>query len=126
MKEILNKLKFKAYGVVLNAPDTIAKKFVEERMNTLLPKVDREAYTLIFVRSRKEVTKAFQLYDKKIQFDSVFWLAYPKQSMHIKSDINRDIIRTIAGDFCLSTVTAISIDDTWSALRFRPSQKVGT
>ncbi|MEO6868995.1 MAG: hypothetical protein ABI168_05080 [Ginsengibacter sp.] len=125
MKEITRKLKFKGSGVVLNAPDLIANEFKKEGIKISLPKVNKNENTLIFVQNKKEVTNAFQIYNNYIQPDSVFWIAYPKLSGQIKSDIHRDIIRKMAEDFGMSTVTAISIDDTWSALRLRPSEKVG-
>ena len=41
------------------------------------------------------------------------------------SDINRDIVRVTGEEYGITTVTAVSINDTWSALRFRPIDKVG-
>ena len=61
----------------------------------------------------------------KIEFDSVLWFAYPKGTSKIKTDINRDILRATGEEFGITTVTAISIDETWSALRFRPIMQVG-
>ena len=57
--------------------------------------------------------------------DSVLWFAYPKGTSKMKTDINRDTIRTTGEEFGITTVTAISINDTWSALRFRPIDRVG-
>ena len=62
---------------------------------------------------------------ENIEPDSVLWFAYPKGTSKIKTDINRDTIRMTGDEFGITTVTAISIDDTWSALRFRPIKKVG-
>ena len=62
---------------------------------------------------------------KNIETESVLWFAYPKGTSKIKTDINRDTIRITGEEFGITTVSAISIDDTWSALRFRPIGKVG-
>ena len=62
---------------------------------------------------------------KNIEPDSVLWFAYPKGTSTIKTDINRDAIRIKGEEFGITTVTAISINNTWSALRFRPIDKVG-
>ena len=62
---------------------------------------------------------------RNIEHDSVLWFAYPKGSSGIRTDINRDILRETAEKFSITTVTAISINKTWSALRFRPIDKVG-
>ncbi len=45
------------------------------------------------------------------------WIAYPKGNA---ADINRDSLWPIVGEYGLRPVTQVSIDDTWSALRFRP------
>jgi hypothetical protein len=45
------------------------------------------------------------------------WVLYPKGN---KADINRDTLWPIVGEHGLRPITQISVDDTWSALRFRP------
>jgi hypothetical protein len=62
---------------------------------------------------------------ENIEFDGVLWFAYPKGTSGIKTDINRDILRLTAEEYGITTVTAVSINDTWSALRFRPVDRVG-
>jgi hypothetical protein len=62
---------------------------------------------------------------KFIETDSVLWFAYPKGTSKIKTDINRDTIRVTGEEFGITTVTAIAINEIWSALRFRPIDKVG-
>jgi len=68
-----------------------------------------------------EYERGFQ----KIEPDSNLWFAYPKQSSGIKTNINWDNLRINAEPFGIATVAAISVNDTWSALRFRPIGKVG-
>lgn len=46
------------------------------------------------------------------------WVAYPK-AKQLSTDLNRDIIRSIANDNGLDPVRQISIDDVWSALRLK-------
>ena len=45
------------------------------------------------------------------------WVLYPKGN---QADINRDTLWPIVGEHGLRPITQISVDDTWSALRFRP------
>ena len=61
----------------------------------------------------------------KIEPDSVLWFAYPKGTSKVKTDVNRDTIRVTGEEYKITTVSAISIDDTWSGLRFRPTDRVG-
>jgi len=80
---------------------------------------------LVFVYDRKEFVDFLGNELINIEPDSVLWFAYPKGTSKIKTDINRDILRITGEDFHITTVTAISLDDTWSALRFRPIDRVG-
>lgn len=51
--------------------------------------------------------------------DKLAWIAYPK-AKQLQTDLNRDILATFAADSGAQPVRQISIDDVWSALRFRP------
>jgi hypothetical protein len=50
---------------------------------------------------------------------TVAWIAYPKGSRAAGHDLNRDTIATFARTVGLVAVSAVSLDDTWSALRIR-------
>lgn len=91
----------------------------------LFSKKAKSANTLVFINNNKEYLNFLTTNLKNIEPDSVLWFAYPKGTSKIKTDINRDTIRLTGEEFGITTVTAISIDDTWSALRFRPIDKVG-
>ena len=88
-------------------------------------KKEKGTNTLVFINDNKEYLHFLKNKLKNIEADSVLWFAYPKGTSKIKTDINRDTIRITGEEFGITTVTAISIDDTWSALRFRPIDKVG-
>ena len=47
----------------------------------------------------------------------VVWVTYPKGN---RTDINRDSLWPILAERGLRPITQVSLDDTWSALRFRP------
>lgn len=126
MQKLLKKLRFKDGGVVINAPLALGIEFSKHGLKKSFRKKDQSSFTVVFLKSKNELIYFLQSLLNKIGNDSIFWMAYPKQTGQIESDINRDIIRSIAEYFGMSTVTAISIDDTWSALRLRPSEKVGT
>jgi hypothetical protein len=86
------------------------------------------AFVQVFAKDSAEFFDRIPLAVKAVTFDGLFWLSYPKKSGKIASDLNRDILwelmkATVPG---LRPVTQISIDETWSALRFRPTEKVGS
>ena len=124
MQEIIKKFKFKDIGIVLNAPAIIEKELIKIGFKTKFDNA-KSTNTLVFINDNKEYLNFLKTGLKNIEPDSVLWFAYPKGTSKIKTDINRDIIRVTGEEFGITTVTAISIDDTWSALRFRPIDKVG-
>jgi hypothetical protein len=126
MLDVIKKLKFKDNGTVLNAPEGIKEAFIEFGMKTAFDKKTKSTNTLIFINNNDEFLNFLRHDLENIESDSVLWFAYPKGTSKIKTDINRDTIHVTGKEFGLKTVTAISIDETWSALRFRPIDKVGT
>ena len=126
MQDILKKFRFRDKGVVLNAPPAIESAFEQLGFKTSFDKTARSANTLVFIHNNTEYVDFLKTGLENIEFDSVLWFAYPKGTSKVKTDINRDTIRVTGEEFGITTVTAISIDDTWSALRFRPVDKVGT
>lgn len=51
--------------------------------------------------------------------DRLAWIAYPKAGQ-LGTDLNRDRLAIAARDRGVQPVRQVSIDPTWSALRFRP------
>ena len=125
MEETFKKFKFKGEAIVINAPLPIEKQFLELGFKTLFNNGLRSLNTLVFINNKEEFLYFLKEQLQNIQPDSVLWFAYPKLTSKIKTDIHRDIIRSTAEEFGITTVAAIYIDDTWSALRFRPIEKVG-
>ena len=125
MQDIIKKFKFKDNGVVLNAPAGLEEEFVKLGFKTMFDKKAKSTNTLVFINNNEEYLDFLKTNLKNTEVDSILWFAYPKGTSKIKTDINRDTIRVTGEEFGITTVTAISIDDTWSALRFRPIDKVG-
>mgnify|MGYP006924839389 FL=1 len=124
MQDTLKKLRFKGDGMIIHAPNDLVGAFLEEGCKTAFDQTP-SANTLVFVSNKDELLHFLNTGLQQIIPDSVFWMAYPKGTSKLKSNINRDSIRMTAEEFGITTVSAISIDETWSALRFRPVDKVG-
>lgn len=124
MQDILKKLRFKGDGIVIQAPKDLADAFLAHGFKTEFHTTP-STNTLVFVSDKHELTHFLNDRLKHIVPDSVFWIAYPKGTSKLKSNINRDSIRMTVEEFGITTVSAISIDETWSALRFRPINQVG-
>ncbi len=124
MQDVIKKLKFKDKGIVLNAPTALETEFVKLGFKTAFDKT-KSANTLVFINNQQQYLDFLKNQLNNIEADSVLWFAYPKGTSKVKTDINRDTIRVTGEEFGITTVTAIAIDDTWSALRFRPIDRVG-
>ena len=48
---------------------------------------------------------------------AVLWVVYPKGN---RADINRDSLWRMIAPYGLRPITQVAVDETWSALRFRP------
>ena len=117
--------------LILNAPDGYS-----EQIGTLLP-ADVEFFTtpapgenydvvLQFVGNKAEVEKDSPVAIELVKPGGLLWVSYPKQSSKVPTDINRDILWKIFPNSEWRPVTQVSIDEVWSALRFRPKSEVGT
>lgn len=126
MQEIIKKLRFKDKAVIINAPALFKKIFIERGYTISFDKNAKSTNTLVFINNNKDYLDFLNTQLKYIEPDSVLWFAYPKGTSKVKTDINRDTIRVTGENFNITTVAAISIDETWSALRFRPIECVGT
>ncbi|MEU6773703.1 hypothetical protein [Streptomyces sp. NPDC046759] len=52
--------------------------------------------------------------------DALAWVAYPKGGK-LGTDLNRDTLAAALSERGVRPVRQIAVDDTWSALRFRPA-----
>jgi len=80
----------------------------------------------LFVNDRAELERYAALAMESTKPKGVLWISYPKKSSRVKTDITRDIGWDAVRRAGWRGVTQVSIDETWSALRFRPAAEVGT
>jgi hypothetical protein len=121
---ILKKLRYKPdkKGVILNAPDTVKNEFRKAGFSSTIS--GKSEFTILFVKNRSEFEKHFKSTTNKIVADSLFWLSYPKGTSSIATDVNRDILWKLAEPLGYRPVSQVAIDSDWSAMRFRPTEKV--
>ena len=63
------------------------------------------------------VREALTARARDLALPAVFWVAYPKGN---KADINRDTLWPILAEHGFRPISQVALDETWSALRFRP------
>jgi hypothetical protein len=128
MTDTFTKLNYKDQNpiLILNAP----REFGEEiKAISKIAKVDPKpssgdgyAFCIGFAEKRADLLEAVKLVKARVNADSVIWFAYPKQtSKKYSSDLNRDICRETLDTLGFRTVRQVSIDEDWSALRYKIS-----
>jgi hypothetical protein len=79
----------------------------------------RNDAVLLFVRVREELETPGESFFRAAREDRLAWLAYPNAGQ-LETDLNRDILREHTESQRVR-LRQVSIDDVWSALRFRPT-----
>ncbi len=78
----------------------------------------RSDVLVFFATRRNELQRRFEKLANAITTDGGIWIAWPKRSANVATDLNENLIREIglAGGLVDNKVCAI--DETWSGLRF--------
>ena len=74
--------------------------------------------------NKSEVDRFLEEVANRLKYDGLLWVAYPKGTSKIKTDVNRDKGWDLARKLNLITIAIVSLDETWSAVRLRPMDKV--
>ena len=75
---------------------------------------------IAFARRRADLTEAAAPAVDAARDDRLAWIAYPKAGQ-LGTDINRDLLAAAVADLGIRPVRLVSLDEVWSALRFRPA-----
>jgi hypothetical protein len=78
----------------------------------------------LFARSVSELESLAPAALRAVKRDGLLWIAYPKKSGPIKTDISRDVGWHPVHDAGWMGVTLVSLDETWSCGRFRPADAI--
>ena len=111
--------------LVLNAPAGYVESLDELPAGTTLStdvSTGSCDFVQVFARDQAELDQLKATAVGSVTYDGLFWVCYPKKTSKIKSDLTRD---TLWNQFDgLRPVAQVAIDDTWSAIRFRPTALV--
>jgi DNA-binding phage protein len=79
----------------------------------------------LFVKERAELEQFMDQVLQVIEYDVILWISYPKGGSGVKTDLNRDKLWKALAEKGIRPVMQVSIDEVWSAMRFRPTEQVG-
>jgi hypothetical protein len=126
---LLQKLQLKAGQrlVVLSAPEGYAERLAVELTGVELRQQSADAAeaVLLFASSLAEAERLMPEGIRAAKEDGLLWVAYPKGSSGIKTDINRDTLWRASEFTGWRPVRQVAMDEVWSAIRFRPAERVG-
>jgi hypothetical protein len=73
---------------------------------------------VFFVTRRAELTRRFPIFARAIHPDGGLWVAWPKKTSGVATDLVFDAVQHTGLDAGLVDNKVAAIDDTWSGLRF--------
>jgi hypothetical protein len=114
--------------LILNAPEGYLSKLGALPEGVIVSHTPEGVFDFVqlFIKSIAELEENGPIAMGAVKFDGLLWICYPKQTSGINTDINRDSGWSVIQKAGLKPVTQIAIDETWSALRFRPGERVAT
>ena len=125
-KSVARKLLIKAgYRVLfVNAPESFESTLGELPPDvTILPRKEEPAGPVdlaqVFVTSRSELGAQLDRAGPALNPAGLLWMACPKGTSGVTTDVNRDTIREYARSVGFQAVAMVSVDGTWSALRLK-------
>jgi hypothetical protein len=73
---------------------------------------------IMFATSEKQLKRRFTSLARMIRPDGGFWVAYPKKSSAIETDLTFEIVQNIGLDVGLVDNKTCAVDQDWSGVRF--------
>ncbi|MBO7745529.1 YdeI/OmpD-associated family protein [Paenibacillus sp. MWE-103] len=128
--ELMNKLRLSLDMriALLEAPDESYKEALGAENAEPFSEMDAGTYdfVLLFAKDIASLNEHAPKALKAVKKDGLLWICYPKGTSKIRTDINRDRGWKAVRDEGWEGVSLVSVDETWSAMRFRPVGAVQT
>lgn len=75
-------------------------------------------FVLLFVKSEKVLTVGFSQYAARLNPAGMLWVAWPKKSSGVATELSETNVRAIGLAAGLVDVKICAVDDVWSGLKF--------
>lgn len=80
----------------------------------------------LFIKNSTDLSTSLQIIKPLLRPDTIFWIAYPKKGSGIQTDLEMMSSWEELTSLGLRVVTSISVNETWTALRFKPFELTKT
>ena len=77
----------------------------------------------LFVKNSHELKESLKVVMPLLKPGAIFWITYPKKSSGIKSDLEMMSSWDEPAKYGYTGVAAAAVDETWTALRFKPTEQ---
>jgi hypothetical protein len=114
-------------ALILNAPAGYIEDLGELPEGATVSRQSEQGtfdFVHLFVKNSAEFGTLGPAAREAVRYDGILWISYPKRSARVETDLSRDAMWELLTDFRMQPVAQISIDATWSAVRFRPSELI--
>ena len=112
--------------LIQGLPSSIEKQFIKLSFSkniTPLLKIRKIDFALVFAVSQKQLEGILKDVVPVLQENAKLWIAYPKLTSKIASDLTRDKSWGFVSDHGLEAVRMIALDNVWTAARFKKPGK---
>jgi hypothetical protein len=103
--------------ILVRAPESFIESLDDLGLNIKSRLSGKNDYIHYFFTTQQEMVEKFPKYKKYLKPEGMFWVSWPK-SGKMQSDLSITSIIKIGYDFGLVESKVVSIDDTWSAIKF--------
>jgi hypothetical protein len=75
-------------------------------------------FAMLFATARSDLVKGFSRLRDRLEPNGMLWVAWPKKTSGVATDLTEGVVRTFGLESGLVDVKVCAIDDTWSGLKF--------
>jgi hypothetical protein len=113
-------------ALVLSAPPAYLKSLAPLPEDVEVSQALSGTYDFVqlFATNRADIAKSARALLQSAMPGALVWIAYPKKTSGVKSDLSREAVWEAMEGTDWRPVSQIAIDEVWSALRFRPTKDV--
>ncbi|WP_207427524.1 YdeI family protein [Pedobacter sp. SYSU D00535] len=112
--------------LLLNPPEGYIEKLQPLPRETTIHSKPQHSCNVVqlFVKNSEELKNELVELKDILTDDTIFWIMYPKKSSGIETDLGMMLSWDETSKYGLEPVASAAIDETWTALRFKPTHLI--
>ncbi|HEY4963635.1 MAG TPA: DUF3052 family protein [Candidatus Saccharimonadales bacterium] len=108
----------KAKPNFINADSEIYKLFGADFDSSNYDGHSEISWLMAFYKNSSSMISDMVIFITKLNHNGQIWLAWPKKASKVKTDLSDNVVRKIGLEAGLVDVKVVSVNQTWSALKF--------